>query len=78
MSAINNPNKLKEGQSMGLFIFECVMSIVYLAFAYIFFFTNMFGDSIHGVVRMALGTLLGFYGIFRVFRAIRRIVKKNE
>jgi hypothetical protein len=54
------------------------MAVVYLVFAYVFFFTNMFGESIHGGLRMVLGALLGFYGIFRVFRAIKRIVKKNE
>lgn len=67
-----------EGQNLGLFIFECFMSVLYLAFGYILLFTLFFNNVVNGGIRIALGVLLGLYGIYRVFRAIRKVVQKNE
>jgi hypothetical protein len=69
------PDKLK-GQKLGLFIFECVMSVLYLIVGAIFLFTPLI--NIQGEIRIGLGILLGVYGIFRVFRAIRKIILINR
>lgn len=66
-----------EGQKLGLFIFECVMAVLYLTFGIVFLFTSLFG-FIQGWIRIALGILLGVYGIFRIFRAVMKIIGKNE
>lgn len=73
MSPRSNTNKL-EGQSLGLFIFECVMALLYLAFGVLFLFTDLFSTAINGWVRIALGVLIGIYGIFRIFRAMRKVL----
>jgi hypothetical protein len=65
------------GQKLGLFIFECVMSIVYLALAVILLFTPLF-PSIQGGLRIGIGILFGLYGLFRTFRAYKKITWKNE
>lgn len=67
-----------DGQKTGWFIFECVMAILYLGFGGIFLFSPIFGNIITGGVRIGLGIVLALYGIFRVFRAIRKIVQRNE
>ena len=67
-----NSNKL-EGQKLGLLIFECVMAVLYLAFGAIFLFTSLFA-TIKGEMRIALGVLVGVYGIFRIFRAIKKML----
>ena len=61
------------GQKLGLFIFECVMSIVYLALAIILLFTP-FLSSIQGGLRIGIGILFGLYGLFRIFRVYKKII----
>jgi len=61
------------------YIFECVMSLLYLIASYILLFTKLlegwfFNNS---SLRMALGILLAMYGFFRVYRAIRKFLEKN-
>ena len=49
------------------------MAFLYLAVSFILFFTKLFENSIPDKnIRLLLGILLGFYGIFRVYRAIRK------
>ena len=72
-----NSNKL-EGQKLGLFIFECVMAVLYLAFSFIFLFSSLFNTAFQGGVRIALGVVLGLYGTFRIYRAIKKIVRKGD
>lgn len=67
-----------EGQNLGLFIFECFMSVLYLAFGYILLFTLFFNNVVSGGIRIALGVLLGLYGLYRIFRAIRKVIRRNE
>jgi hypothetical protein len=66
------------GQKLGLIIFECVMSVAYLALAIILLFTPLFGFSIQGGLRIVLGVLFGLYGLFRIFRVYKKIIQKDE
>ena len=63
---------------LGWLIFECVMACLYLAFGAIFLFTPIFDRIIQGGLSIALGLVLVLYGIFRVFRAIRKIASRNN
>lgn len=68
-------NKRKSGRNLSLYIFECVMSVMYLGMSYILLFTGMFGDAVSNKnVRSALGIILGIYGIFRVYRAVKKFL----
>ncbi len=68
----------RQQSSTLLYIFECVMAILYLTLSFLFLFTNLFVDSIGGTVRILLGVLLGIYGIFRVYRALKKLFRKTE
>jgi len=49
------------------------MSLLYLGVAYILLFTNILEGKIsERNIRLALGILLGLYGIFRVYRVIKK------
>ena len=61
-----------QGRNLAVYVFESVMAFFYLAVAYILLFTERFADSIVKEIRLPLGILLGVYGLFRVYRAIRR------
>ena len=79
LNSMQENNKKNIIQNIGLYIFECVMALVYLAVSFILLFTRLFEDSISdNNVRLFLGILLGFYGIFRVYRAIRKYQKGND
>lgn len=67
-----------QGQKLTGYIFECTMSIFYVFFAIIFLFTNLFTNVIYGNLRIALGVLLGVYGVFRVYRAVRKMVQQHR
>ena len=72
-------NNKETGRKTALYIFECVMAFLYLAVSFILLFTRFFEDSIPNKnLRLLLGILLGFYGIFRVYRAIKKSKSKND
>jgi hypothetical protein len=66
----------RETQKTILLIFEAAMSVLYLVFAVIFLFPSLlhiaFSPQLEGI-RVALGIVLGIYGIFRVYRVIRKL-----
>jgi hypothetical protein len=66
------PEKI-EGQKLGLLIFECVMAVLYLLLGIAFLFTSLFENVVSGWIRIALGGLLGVYGIFRIVRAVKKL-----
>jgi len=66
------------GQSLGLFIFECVMAVVYVALSIILLFTSFFNRSVPGGLRIGVGIVIGLYGLFRVYRAYMKIRQRNE
>jgi len=72
-------NKKKNSiQNLGLYIFECIMALLYLAASFILLFTELFNHPIPDKnLRLFLGILLGFYGVFRIYRAYRKY-KNNK
>ncbi|MDR2805088.1 MAG: hypothetical protein LBB85_05500 [Dysgonamonadaceae bacterium] len=74
---MNNKKSRKwEGQKLALFIFEIAMSFFYLVFAVIFLFPSLlhlqFAPQLESI-RVVLGAILGIYGIFRVYRIIKKL-----
>ena len=66
----------ERGQSTAMFIFESVMAVVYLLVAGTLLFTDFFKDSmLSNGVRTALGIIFALYGVFRVYRAVKKIRK---
>ena len=65
------------GQQLALFVFEAAMAVLYLVFSVVCLFPSLtrihFEPQFEGI-RMVLGIILGIYGIFRVYRAIRKLV----
>jgi len=66
------------GQKLGLFIFESVMALFYVAFSIVLLFTDLLSRNIPKELRIGLGIILGIYGIFRVYRAYKKIAQKEE
>jgi hypothetical protein len=78
MSSEDSDRQYK-GQKLGLFIFDCFMSVMYLILSITLLFTSFLkGWQIPESVEIGLGVLFGLYGIYRVARATRRIVWKNR
>ena len=72
-------NRGESHQNIGMYIFECTMSLMYLAMSFVLLFTKLFEDSISDKsIRLGLGILLGFYGFFRVYRAIKKFLKRDN
>ena len=67
-----------DGQRLGLFIFECIMAVVYVALSIILLFTSFFNRSVPDGLRIGIGIIIGLYGLFRVYRAYIKITQKNE
>ncbi|MDR2086068.1 MAG: hypothetical protein LBP72_02715 [Dysgonamonadaceae bacterium] len=73
--------KQTDGRSIALFIFEAAMAVLYLVFGVIFLFTSLFdvalmkisGPDIHSI-KIVLGAILGLYGIFRIYRAVKKLI----
>jgi len=73
-----NERKKFDGQKLGLFIFECVMAVVYVALSIVLLFTSFFNRSVPEGLRIGVGIVIGLYGLFRVYRAYIKITQKNE
>jgi hypothetical protein len=72
-SGKSEKSKKVEGQKLGLLIFECAMAVLYLGVGVLFLVTPYYSSALNGGIRTGLGAVLGIYGMFRVFRAIRKI-----
>jgi len=66
------------GQKFALFIFECFMAVVYVAVSIMLLFTPFFNRSVPEGLRIGVGIVIGFYGLFRVYRAYLKITQRNE
>jgi uncharacterized membrane protein HdeD (DUF308 family) len=71
-----NTEKQPDGQQLGLFIFDCVMSVLYLVFGIILLFVP-FQSLIPSQIKIALGVVFIIYGVFRVFRAKKRLSSRK-
>jgi hypothetical protein len=60
-------------QRLSLFIFECVMAVVYVVLSIILLFISFFTRSVPEGLRIGVGIVLGLYGLFRVYRAYVKI-----
>ena len=78
MLIIQRRPKKNNIQKLGLFIFECVMSLVYVALSVILLFTPFFNRSVPEGLRIGVGIVIGLYGLFRVYRAYVKITQRNE
>jgi hypothetical protein len=68
-----------DGQRAGLFIFDCFMSVMYLVFSFVLLFTSLLKNwQVRHEIQIGLGVLFGLYGIFRVARAVKVILRKNR
>jgi hypothetical protein len=69
-------NKKWEIPKLALFVFEAAISALYLVFALVFLFPSLlhlqFAPQMESI-RIALGIILGLYGIFRVYRVIKKL-----
>ena len=66
------------GTKLGLFIFECIMALFYVAFSYILLFTPLLNNRIQEGIRIGLGIVLGIYGLYRIYIAYKKITQRNE
>ncbi len=57
-----------------LMVFESVMAVFYLFLAYMLAFTPVFEHIMDYPIRLGLGVILGLYGIFRIYRAVEKIL----
>ena len=79
---LGNIDKNK-GQKLGLFIFECVMAVFYVClsiimlFAHWNYFNNIDANGFKGL-RIAVGIVIGIYGLFRIYRAYVKIKERDE
>ena len=65
-------------QRVALFIFECLMAVVYVFLSVILLFTPFFNRSVPEGLRIGVGIVIGLYGLFRVYRAYIKITQKDE
>jgi hypothetical protein len=65
-----------KGQKIALLLFEAAMSVLYLVFAVIFLFPSLlhlqFAPQLESI-RVVLGIVLGMYGIFRIYRVLKKL-----
>jgi len=66
------------GAKLGLFIFECIMALFYVAFSVVLLFRLLpLPDYMQGF-RIGLGIVLGVYGLYRIYIAYKKITQRNE
>jgi hypothetical protein len=78
---VTEKSKKPDGKALALFVFESAMAVLYLVFGVIFLFTSLFdvalmkisGPDFHSI-KIGLGVILGLYGIFRIYRAIKKLL----
>lgn len=74
-----NMEEPDKGQRLSMFIFDCFMSVMYLVVSIILLFTSLLKNwQIQGEIKIGLGVLFGLYGIFRVVRVAKMILRKNR
>jgi hypothetical protein len=68
-----------KGQRLGMFIFDCFMSALYLILSYTLLFTPFLKNwQMPDSFKTGIGILFGIYGIFRVSRVAKRIFQKKR
>ena len=68
-----------KGMKVTLFIFECVMAVLYVTLGIILLFTPILINSgINSSLRYMFGIVFGIYGVYRVYRAYIKIKQQTE
>jgi len=62
---------------LSLLIFECFMALAYVGMS-IVLLVPLLKVNIQSGLRIGLGVILGLYGLFRVFRAYKKLTLKDE
>ena len=76
---MNSENRDRlNGQKLIIFIFESVMAFIYVALSIVLLFTSLLNRNLQEGIRIGLGVLLGLYGLFRVYRAYKKLTLKDE
>jgi len=72
----NKESNKWSGQQLALFVFEAAMAVLYLVFSVVCLFPSLlhlrFAPQFEGI-RIVLGIILGVYGIFRIYRVIKKL-----
>ena len=68
---MKNRSPKVNGQSLVSFIFEAFMAVLYCVMGYVFLATELF--NVNEKVRMPLGILLSLYGLFRLYRVVKKL-----
>ena len=77
MSSENSDGQID--QRLGLFIFDCFMSVIYLVLSITLLFTSLWNKwQMPEGVKIGLGILFGLYGIYRVARVTKRMIQRNR
>ncbi|MDR2843420.1 MAG: hypothetical protein LBV57_02090 [Candidatus Symbiothrix sp.] len=65
------------GKELALLIFESAMALLYLFMAIVLFVPQRFHLQFNALmgngIRIALGVIVGIYGVFRIYRAIKKM-----
>ncbi len=75
---MNHKNPKVDGRSLFTLIFESVMAVLYVCIAYLLLATPVLNQWIAEGFRLPLGIILGLYGLFRVYRAIRKLKSAKD
>lgn len=68
-----NKNPKLDGRSLFALVFESVMAVLYICIAFLLLKTQVLDAIIAENFRLPLGLILALYGLFRIYRAIKRI-----
>ena len=72
----NKKSNKRSGQQLALLVFEAAMAVLYLMFSVVCLFPSLFhfrfASQFEGI-RIVLGIILGIYGIFRIYRVIKKL-----
>ncbi len=75
---MNNKDPKVDGQKLFSLIFESVMAVLYVCVAYLLLTTQLADHLIKESFRLPLGIILGVYGIFRVYRAFKKLKSRQN
>jgi hypothetical protein len=72
-----------DGQKMVLIVFESAMAVLYFAIGIILLIAPLFHTvfqraAINDGLRILLGAILGLYGLFRIYRSIKIISRRDR
>lgn len=73
-----NKNPKENGRFLYALAFESVMAILYICIAYLLLGTQALNPYVAESFRLPLGIILTVYGLFRIYRAVKKIIRLNN